>query len=252
VVAPSTTAVPGDEQRAITVRDEYAATADSWWRLTLSDVLGLALTIVVAIITGLQVNRMTAANQHVRVVERAYVSISVGPPGVVSLVDDGEKTELRPGLIRGRPWLVKIALTNHGQTPADLLSIKVSRVVGTDLKSGQPSSDPARSVEPYAVLMPSQTAQYSANIPPVQDGFFTLVESGIGKLFVMIQVDYLDRFGSIHRVGYTRQYSHIPRPGVTDNLDTYPVDVFGFNFETDLADAETDGGHQHEALYQQK
>lgn len=180
-------------------RDEPLA---DWWLLSWSDTVTAVLTLTIAVIAGLQVKRMTAANAHTRTVERGYVRFSA--PRLVLMPDN----EFR----------VTTTITNEGHTPADIYErfVDIKRDVLWP-HPPRPSVHPNRLEHPRSVLMPNEGADSIARVTWMIRGdggqVTQNIRSGGEQLTVVGWVTYRDRFGKKHRTGFAQRYHHKPVAG---------------------------------------
>ena len=161
----------------------------------------------------------TGMLEATKIIERAYVSMSHLPPGLVCVQNPtGNAFDVR----------VTIRITNSGRTPADIVAHDVQLVLGPLIPN--PARPPVPANPPTSVMMPGDHGDLWLNFPVSAD-VFAGIELGTQPAALVGWVVYRDRFGYLHRHGYARQYN-LPAPGTANNLMF--VAVPGYNYDEDL------------------
>lgn len=168
-----------------------------WWTDPNSYIA--AFTLVLVWFTGLQLRHNWRSEEHIRTVERAYVSISQPRDGLM--------------LLTNNEFHVRVTVTNRGTTPADILGRFVDvRVDGGAPRPPRPEIPPHA---PSAVLMPTEQDHVTARITFMIHGrrgeeITQSVRDGMVNLMVTAWVIYRDRFGAVHRSAYAARHAYSP------------------------------------------
>jgi hypothetical protein len=176
---------------------------DGWdYANAASTVVVAALTLVLAVISGLQLVSQRDAVEHNKTIERAYVTLKHAPPGVFFDHNVLSDVTVPKGLMTVR---VNFTLHNHGHTPAEVTGVLLQSVFTSDeLPSTPEYEEDTNYRELRTVLVRDETAdvQFLTAVEPSE------VEElrGALRLYVFGFVDYIDRFGTRHRAGYGRRY----------------------------------------------
>lgn len=154
-------------------------------------VMALA-TIAIAWFTGTLWKTTGDQLEHNRVVERAYVAMS-----------HSNKMQFIPHANSASAYVV-VKITNHGRTPAYITATFLD--VAFDIL---PENPPYRIAhKPEAIrhfLVPNSFFQIERRFLLNN---FKEVREGVTGMWLYGYVDYIDKFGTRHRGGYMRRYSH--------------------------------------------
>lgn len=197
--SPAVVRVLPAEQDPQEVAEERAqrqaqAAANRWIvRLTAAVALFTFGLIAVGVLQWRTYKATLAAN---KVVERAYVDIShQSRPGLRFLaVPDSQDR---------KPYLVA-EIKNHGKTPADLVAILMRLVVAAVPPAKPVYGDDRKELR--AVVMPGESLQTPWPFLQISDALYNSIQAGQMTVWVIGYIDYRDRFGTLHRGGYTRRY----------------------------------------------
>lgn len=146
---------------------------------------------------------------HYRLVERAYVSMSHKPPGLIVTPKNADKIDVS----------VDMQLQNHGNTPARITFCLMQ--LHFTLTDGELSYDPEYRPEAglrpiHSIIMKGETLNLFGNWEVERRGLQDVLDPNTPtKLFLVGYVDYIDRFGKRHRCGYARQFNS--QGGITGN-----------------------------------
>ncbi len=161
------------------------------------------LTVVLSVLTVVQICVYRGEVNDMRVTERAYIDPAHLPPGLIveELTMDFEgvsKTKIRAA----------VAIRNHGTTPAQVTGTRF-RAFTTDAPL---PVDPPYLGEDHAVTMHASLVKDKKFAIPVVDWVPSdelervYVPMSGWDLYFIGYVDYIDRFGIRHRTGYARIY----------------------------------------------
>lgn len=135
------------------------------------------------------------ANEHFRVTERAYVTLSHHPPGIHWIDKD-----------RGH-FDISIRVKNFGSTPAEITDILLTTAV---IPRPQPiprhpdyAYDRSMEQRSQAFLVTGDSFNYTKTFVLSAAEAQSLVQDQ-SQLIVFGYVDYMDKFGKRHRAGYGR------------------------------------------------
>jgi hypothetical protein len=206
-VTPETKAQDPEATQKDTAPAE-AGSEDRWWSLTLNDLLTLALAGIVGAIAFIQMRRMGEANDHIRTVERAWVTMNHRRPGI--MIDGTGRVS------------VAVIVKNSGRTPAQVTDVYQKALIvkrGTRLpKSPDYLPKHEEDEERHAYLVADGDIQVVADLPhDVADKKYSIGgKDATHDVYVIGYVDYIDSFGVHHRSGYARVY----HPD-TDDINRY-------------------------------
>jgi hypothetical protein len=160
-----------------------------------------------------------ASADAVVLAERAYVSMSHVPPGLV------------PGVLVGGVLAVNasVAVQNKGSTPA--------RVINAELFAHQ-STNPLPDEPPYGIPTDPPSSAYLVKDEQFYvSGTFNLtqadwaqIQASARTLWLLGYVDYIDVFDQRHRAGYARRYAPTAPPGNNLPFETKA----GYNYDKPL------------------
>ena len=157
-----------------------------------------------------------------RALERAYVSMSHCPPGL--FCDDK-----RP--VRGHAQIkAKVAVTNHGNTPATLLRVGLT-IHASESPLVLPPVYDGPSVREEFLLVPGGECFFRLEniaLCQISDADLKRIEERPMRLWLIGYVDYRDIFGDHHTAGYARHY--IPGLGIENNLE-FDETTNGYNYD---------------------
>jgi hypothetical protein len=143
--------------------------------------------------------------EDANVTNRAYLSVSPIPPGVVA--DPVAVNNLRT-------LRINVGIQNIGQTPADVLDTQVFthfRPVVSPLPPLPPYGTPGPPIRTYLVRNEQFFQETTADVPEsVWQG--VIANPPTHNIWALGYIDYLDRFGRRHRTGFARRHLH-GRPG---------------------------------------
>jgi hypothetical protein len=164
----------------------------------------VALTFVLTVIGFFQWKASHKANRHNAIIERAYVTMSHHPPGLV-IEDESDEGQ-------GEGWQhnieLHVVIDNLGNTPAEVTRSLLQILITDKPLPPDPFYDEANHAIDTHVFL-------------VKDNHFTIHKSwkmdanGIKEIranpsrwtmYVFGYIDYTDRFGIRHRAGYGRRY----------------------------------------------
>lgn len=169
------------------------------------------ITIWLGIISGNQ-NRTSHA------IERAYITMSHTPPGVVFKHEGTPEQAIR----------VQVYVSNSGNTPAEVTEAVLDRLIVAALPL-TPKYDRTPPLE--AGFLVKDKGFYFERLWKVSDQQLADIRSGRIVLWILGYVDYLDRFDQRHRAGYARKFD--PTLDAKYDRDDVPVkDRSNLPFET--------------------
>jgi len=181
-----------------------------WWLLSLSDTIMALLTAAIGLIAFIQVRRMGETNEHMRAVERAYVTMSHHPPGILPVAErlDGDLPRWKHRLT------LRMKVQNHGNTPAKITRALVQVIMTTAPFPPNPSYTETEGRDGHVSLVKDDS--YSITIPYEFSGTgekawdlcgsLGVLHNQGHRLYVIGYVDYIDKFDHRHRAGYGRVY----------------------------------------------
>lgn len=173
--------------------------------------LGLGVIAAIRFVVRTTVRRVT------RRIERAYVSISYVPPGLVS--DEPP----RDGPDASEPLELRLAIevTNRGSTPANITAYLLTYHIGHRLPE-EPPYGTARASSSKALLAADHSFRFKSALAVSAKDMAT-VKTGDASLWILGYVDYRDGFQKRYRSGYARRWN--PRSAESGNnlvIETKP------------------------------
>jgi hypothetical protein len=185
----------------------------------------MVVTIGLIIVGLLTVGRMKITEErqlnHTRQVERAYVTISHTPPGLV---------------IEGNSGWITVRVRNFGRTPATVTDVLLKTITLPkddrlpDVPNYERKNREARKI-PKGFLVSNDELFYGEAYEVHER-----IKSGALKFWFIGYVDYIDQFGQRHRGGYARLYD----PPSDDPL-RYEGDDRAFKERNNLRFVQQDG-----------
>lgn len=167
--------------------------------------LVLALGAVVAVRLALR----RAVRRAIPRIDRAYVSISYVPPGLVT--DEAP----RDGAEASEPQELRIAIevTNRGGAPANITAYLLTHHVGKGLPEDPPYAN-ARPSSSRAFLLADRSLRFNRALAVSAKDMAT-VRRGQASLWILGYVDYRNEFQQRYRSGYARRWN--PRSAESGN-----------------------------------
>jgi hypothetical protein len=160
----------------------------------------VALTMGVVGMAIVQVLIYAGIHSTTKRVERAYVDLSHGQPGIEFEAD--------------KPIRIQVAITNHGHTPADVVAVVVERFVGNELPDDFPDIRPTEVQNLF--LMPNAPLYWTPDepgLPAVPKASYDAIydQKNPLTLWIIGYVDYIDRFGKRRRNHFTRKFNPLAK-----------------------------------------
>jgi hypothetical protein len=175
------------------------------WSVLAVASLALALGAVGAI--RLAVRR--AVRRAIRRIERAYVSISCVPPGLV--IDEPPKDG--PEASEPQELRIAIEVTNRGGAPANITAYLLTHHIGQGLPEDPPYAK-ARPSSAKAFLPADHSFRFNC-VLALGAKDMAVVRTGQARLWILGYVDYRDNFQKRYRSGYARRWN--PRSAESGN-----------------------------------
>lgn len=175
------------------------------WSVLAVASLALALGAVAAIRLAVQ----RAVRRATRRIERAYVSISYVPPGLVT----DEPPRDGPDASEPQELRIAIEVTNRGDAPANITAYLLTYHIGHRLPA-DPPYDKARATSSKAFLAADQSFRFKSALAVSAKDMAT-VRTGDASLWILGYVDYRDGFQKRYRSGYARRWN--PRSAESGN-----------------------------------
>ncbi len=129
-----------------------------------------------------------------RASERAYVKMSHERPGV---------------WFGNGSWFVRSKAINYGRTPADVTDIHVTRLIlpiGNDLPPTPPYNRSEGNKYATSAFLVAGDKVFTTFGGVISDQELESIRNGMTRFYVFGYVDYVDRFKTRHRAGYSRMY----------------------------------------------
>lgn len=147
--------------------------------------------------------------------ERAYLDMSHTPPGMRQHPNGG--------------FVVSLGIKNNGNTPGDIFGGRVW-VATTDKPGYQWVKLVEISKIPPAYINPSDTISISNIAAPITPAILKTAVT----IWIVAEIDYLDRFGDAHHSGYGRRYV----AQLTENNLVFDESTTGMNYDRPLSNAK--------------
>jgi hypothetical protein len=160
-------------------------------------------------------------NRTSQVIERAYVTMSHYPFGLVTdgfTIQDSDRFQTQDFTVAGE-------ITNCGSTPADVISYSVAHHVGQQLPDKPDYGDGAVPAGAFLIKGGSFVFKKTITLGAQQ---VEALKAGKAKLWIIGCVDYNDRFKRRYRSGYARRWNPaVPRGENNLVIEAAP----GYNYD---------------------